>query len=145
MPNITLQIGAIGPIIDIHVGISEPREKALLAGYQAVPPLVKGRALVDTGASSTCIDPKILASLQIPPRGTIPIHTPSTAGSAHLALQYDASLIFPLGGHNWKFSAIPIIECHLHSYGIDVLIGRDILDAGIFFYNGSSKVFTLSF
>ena len=55
MPHFTLQIGAQGAIMAALIGVSEGRRNALIAQSQALPALVPVSALVDTGASCTCI------------------------------------------------------------------------------------------
>jgi hypothetical protein len=57
-----------------------------------VPPPVIVRALIDTGASCTCLDPLVIAKLGLAPSGTVQVHTPSTAGSAVTCNQFDVAV-----------------------------------------------------
>jgi hypothetical protein len=55
MPVLNSQLGPEGPVVNLLVGVSEPAVAALQAANQPVPPPVSVRALIDTGASCTCI------------------------------------------------------------------------------------------
>ena len=146
MPSVNLLISPRGPVIDVRIGISRPRQDALIQAGLAVPPSVDGRLLIDTGASMTCIDPGIIQQLQLSPSGVVPIHTPSTAaGQAHDCNQYDVSLTILHPSLNRIFSTIPVVESHLAHQGIDGLFGRDILDHCILIYSGELKLCILSF
>jgi hypothetical protein len=92
----TLQLDpANGPVLTVVIGVSVARGDALMTAGQPVPAGISARALIDTGASCTCVDPSILAKLALTPTGTVSVHTPSTGPAAHLAEQYDVSLIIP--------------------------------------------------
>lgn len=145
MPHFTLQIGSAGPTVKALVGVSEARASALTEHDKAVPDLAPFVALVDTGASCTCLDPSILAPLRLMPTGTASISTPSTGATPHETYQYDVSIYIPSVGGHLSFKTIPVIESDLKSQGIDGLLGRDILDRCLFSYNGSMKLFTLAF
>jgi hypothetical protein len=58
MPHINLQMSpGDGPLIDIFVGVSFPRRDALKAAGHVAPNPIRARALIDTGASCSCVDP----------------------------------------------------------------------------------------
>ena len=111
-----------------------------------IPPFVSGTFLVDTGASGTCLDPRLVAPLGLQPSGVVSIQTPSTAGGTHSCNQYDVGLYIPSNDSRPGFfiDALPVIETSLSSQGIDGLIGRDVLDRCVLVYNGSAGMFTLS-
>jgi hypothetical protein len=85
MPLFTLQLTAQGPIMTAFVGVSGARRAALLAAKQDIPTPVQIRALVDTGASGTCVDPSVLQSLGLTPTGSVQVNTPSTGPTPHNA------------------------------------------------------------
>lgn len=146
MPSVSLQILPLGPVIDIHIGVSGPRREALSQANQSVPPYVPCRLLIDTGASSTCVDPWIIKKLNLSPSGIVSIHTPSTsANSAHSCQQYDVSLLISHTAINRVFAAIPVIESNLVHQGIDGLLGRDVLSQCLLIYNGELGIYTLAF
>lgn len=146
MPSVSLQILPLGPVIDVHIGVSGPRREALVQASQSVPPYVPCRLLIDTGASSTCVDPWIVQKLNLSPSGMVSIHTPSTnANSVHSCQQYDVSLLIPHIAISRIFTAIPVIESNLVHQGIDGLLGRDVLSQCLLVYNGELGIYTLSF
>jgi predicted aspartyl protease len=132
-------------MVDLFIGVSGPRSAALQSAGIAVPQPVTVRAMIDTGASCTVIDPTSIQSLGLVPTGTVPIHTPSTAGTAIHCSQYDVMLAI----YHPKFSLVvgtaPIITSDLLSQGFHALIGRDVLSRCLFIYDGAAAQFTLAF
>lgn len=112
-----------------------------------VPQMASGLFLVDTGASATCVDSKLIAALAIAPRGRVPIHTPSTNGTAVQCNQYDVAVYVPAnqGVAGLFVDALPVIESDFSGQGIKGLIGRDIIDRCVMIYNGSLRTLTLSY
>ena len=145
MPHLNQQIAAGGPLIDLLVSVSSPRRDALTKAGLPVPNPVSLRALIDTGASGTCIDPTIIQQLGMPPSGSTLIHTPSTSGAPHPCNQYDVSLIFVHPKITFTFHALPVVETSLASQGIQGLLGRDVLAECLFIYDGASGNYTLAF
>lgn len=146
MPSINIPITPAGPIVQIMLGVSIPKADAMKKAGVPVPKFVAGNFLVDTGASCTCVDPQVVAPLGLAPSGSVSIQTPSTAGNSHQCNQYDASIYIPNGASGGHFiDAMPVLETHLSSQGIDGLIGRDILDRCTLVYNGSLGVLTLAY
>lgn len=149
MPHFTLQIGSSGPIVTAYVVVSKARAAALLAASQPVPAPQRILALIDTGASCTCIEPAVVQALGLTPTGSIPIHTPSTAGTPHVAQQYDVGLVIPgaeAADPELFFDTVPVTGTELlDGQGFHALIGRDILSRCFFVYNGTRGFFTLAY
>lgn len=147
MPLIHLAFqGGDGPHIKALIGISAPRQRALVSAGLPVPTPVLVKLLIDTGASGTCLDPISIGSLGLSPTGTIPIQTPTTNGVPHQCNLYDISLIIPAPkGQPFYIDALPIVESSLKSQGIDGLLGRDVLANCVLIYNGSIGWYTLSY
>lgn len=62
--------------------------------------------------------------------------------------QYDVMLVIPAPSADspaWIIPAIPALESHLISQGIQGLIGRDLLDRAILVYNGPINLFSLAY
>src|SRR6266702_2828657 len=97
MPHFTLQLSTQGPLLDAVVRISHDRHLALTAAGLVVPNPVPIRALVDTGASATCVDPSVLTALSLSPTGNTSMITPSTGATPISVDQYDVSLSVPPG------------------------------------------------
>jgi hypothetical protein len=148
MPHFTLQVSADGPVATAYVQLSGPRRKALEEVGQPIPEAIPIRALVDTGASCTCVDPVVMKKLQIAPTGSVPMHTPSTGQTPHHADQYDVTIIIPgasAGDAPLIFETISVVGTDLAVQGIDALIGRDILSRCILHYNGDLGFFSLCY
>lgn len=147
MPHFSLNLLADGPIVTVVVGISEARAKALGAAGNTLPSPVPIRALLDTGASCTCLDPSVFAALGLTPTGSVNVNTPSTGATPHVADQYDISLaVSASSGPPLLLLTVPAIACELlASQGFHALIGRDILESCILIYNGQTKSFTLAY
>ncbi len=149
MPHFTLLMSANGPLVDAFVGVSQPRRVALTQSGQQVPALVQVRALIDTGASSSCVDPSVLSALGLSPTGSAPMITPSTGTTPHIADQYDISLLIPSATTSQLplvFHAMPVacVELLL-AQGFHALIGRDVLQQCLLTYNGNRNWFTLAY
>ena len=137
----------LGPIISAVVAVSEERALALSNAVQPVPQAKQVRALIDTGATHTCVDPTILRDFGLTPTGSTQVHTPSSGPSPVAMDQYDVGLaIFgrredpPL-----IHRTIPVIGTDLSAQGIDALVGRDVLKDCVLVYNGGTGTFTLAF
>lgn len=151
MPHFTLALSPGGPIVNAVVGVSDARRAALSAANQPIPEFVAIRALVDTGASCTCIDPTALASLALPATGTVSMLTPSTGATPHSMDQFDVSIVIPSvqGQPALVFPTIPVVASSVAAQGIQALFGRDILSSCVLVYNGGAPgaagLFTLAF
>jgi hypothetical protein len=146
--HFTLQIDVgLGPLLTANIGVSEGREAALKAAGQPVPTLIVLRAMVDTGASCTCVDPDLLAPLGLSTTGPASIHTPSTDGVPVAYPQFDVSLLIAAFATQpiLHLRTVPIVALPLKRQGIDALIGRDVLKQCVLHYNGSTGFFTLAF
>jgi predicted aspartyl protease len=105
------------------------------------------RALIDTGASITAVEPSVLSALGLTPTGEMEIHTPSTGGTAVKTPTYDVRVAIPGRPGDLYFisETVQIVASSLAVQGIQALIGRDILSHCTLFYNGADGTFTLSY
>ncbi len=149
MPFINGQIGVDGPVIEIFVGLSLPRIQALQSLGQSAPIPIKARALVDTGASLTVIDKRVIQPLGIAPTGSIPMHTPSTGSTPQMCYLYDVGIWFLQAQMQPQVHlmsvTIPVAEADFSAQTIQALIGRDLLARCLFYYNGSTSTISLSY
>lgn len=119
----------------------------MLAANQQVPVGVPIRALLDTGASSTAIDPSVLATLGLTPTGSCMVNTPTTGATPQAADLYDVAFLIPAGKMSPPLfnQTLAVMSCELlAAQGFHALIGRDILSQCVFVYNGNG-FFTLSY
>ena len=145
MPILTSPLAAEGAVIDLLVGVSDPRQQALLAANQPVPSPVPIRALIDPGASITCIEDSVLQPLALVPTGIVSMTTPSTGATPAFCNQYDVSLLLSHPLIAYRFSAIPVLECKALSGTFKALLGRDLLRHCLFVYDGPAGRFSLAF
>lgn len=146
MPLIHLAITNGQPLVRAFVAVSEPRRAALAAAGVPIPRAVLLTFLIDTGASSTCVDPAAVASLNLQPTGTVQMQTPSTNGVPLVCNAYDISFLLPAPkGIPFSIDALPVIESSLRPQGIDGLLGRDVLAQCALFYNSPFGGFTLAY
>jgi hypothetical protein len=145
MPILTLQLVPEGAVVDLAIGVSVPRTSALRNANQPVPSPIQIRALIDTGASITCIEAQALQPLGLTPTGTIPIVTPSTGSTPSIRNQLDVSLTLMHPNLNFTVPAIGIVECGALSPLFQGLLGRDLLSSCLFVYDGIGGHFSLAF
>ena len=146
MPSISAPVQPIGPIVRLAVLVSDPRREALVAANRPVPNPILINGLLDTGASSTCIDPAVMQSLGLTPTGFVPIITPSTGTTPHMCEQYDVAIAVLLRGSAVHIiDTLPVIASPLAHQGHEALIGRDVLSRAILIYNGHEGNLTLCF
>jgi predicted aspartyl protease len=135
-PAIALQVR--GPILQVSVTIEQHAGKGLLAQGKALPAPKSGIALIDTGASNTCIDEQAANELGLP---VIDVGSMQSAShEKHPCNIYPVQIITPIVTLN----APRAMGAALASQGLLILIGRDVLQNCTFFYNGPVGQFTLS-
>lgn len=147
MPHLSLDIEARGgPLIEVFVGISDGAKAQLDAARQPVPALQVARALIDTGASGSVVDPSITSALGLSPVSFMGVHTPSTQGAAVQQPVYDVSiwLYHRPTKHVWQRS-LPVCCAGLKVQGTDMLIGRDVLKECLLVYDGGAGRYALAF
>lgn len=148
MPSLTVPILPDGALVTFLIAVSGPRQTTLIRAGEKVPEPVMGhRGLVDTGASATVIDSKLVQNLGLMPTGSVLVHTPSTGLSPILMNEYDVALGIAMNKDRLQICewTMPIIEGDLSAQGIDALIGRDVLARGLMIYHGSGGTATLAF
>ena len=131
------------------INVSMARRDALAAAKQPIPNSVQINALIDTGASGTCVDPSVLGQLAVVPTGRVMVNTPSTGAQPHIADQFDVSIMIPGESKSdqvFFLPNLPVISAELlQQQGFHALIGRDILSMCLFEYNGPARQFTLAY
>ena len=131
------------------VGVSEARRAALIAAGQPVPNPERITALIDTGASGTCVDPSVLQALALTPTGMATVNTPSTGSQPHITEQYDVLLVVPGATATHQPLVRPnlaVISAKLLApQGFHALIGRDVLSMCLLEYNGATNMFSLAY
>ena len=148
MPHFSIPIAAAGgALLDAYIGVSQARRTALTAASQPAPDSQRVRALLDTGASCTCVDPIILTALGIPSTGTTQMNSPTTGANPQTVNVYDVSIGIP-GATPPPFflGTVAVAEAQLlQVQGFHAIIGRDILASWVIHYNGPLSLVTVSY
>ena len=147
MPSFTFPLAADGPLLEITVSVSRSRRYVLTRFGLPVPQPVKVRALIDTGATFSCLDDSVFSRLDLSSKGTVPILAPTTGAIYQLMNRYDVDLELLATPTQRLFllEDFPVLEAPLAAQGIEGLIGRDVLSRCVFVYDGTANTFSLSF
>ena len=144
MPCITIQFNpAIGPLINL--GIAQPGA-VKTAAAEGKPPAFEGcQALVDTGASVTCISREIAQKLELPPAGKMLM---ASASETREMNSYLVDIALPFGDPSAGVTSIvksnmTVMEFEPNSQHYQALLGRDILDQALFSMTGYDNRFTI--
>jgi len=148
MPVLTGIVDPDGPFVDILVGWGAKAARGLRAALKPVPPAVKVRALIDTGAEITCVDASVIQILGLPISGWTFANLPAHGGLT-VSIEYDASLaiLHPSGrqANNLVVPNLSIMEVPLATLGFQALVGRDVLSRCRLLYHGPKRKFRLSY
>ncbi len=128
-----------GPIVHMRVWVDPSAEESMTRRGDGVPAPVEVKGLIDTGASTSVIQPFVVRELGLQPVGVVSIHTPSSRGVR--CFQYLVRFVFP----NGVAAEVLAVEAPLEGQAIQCLIGRDVLAGGVLIYTGYMNQFTLSF
>jgi hypothetical protein len=150
MPILTLPIEAHhGAILSVSFMVSTPRRDALIREGKPVPEAVVTRCLIDTGARGSAVDQSVIQALGVPPSGTVLVHTSSTGTIPVRCYRYAVNLGIIMENDHIHYPVkgrvVQVTEMDLSAQNIQGLIGRDMLDQGIFIYDGRQHILTLAF
>lgn len=137
---VPLQLQNRGPIVPVAVSISDVQRRSLARTGMPAPRPVTGLALLDTGATVTCIATESAEEAGLP-----------TVGTGRMMSATEESVEVPLYAAKVDiqgFVGINAPQAHgspaLAAQGLVALIGRDVLSRCAFVYNGPDAAFTLS-
>jgi predicted aspartyl protease len=129
-----------GPVIQVTVGLEQTMAHALIQQGKAIPPARAGLALIDTGASVSCIDEQAAQDMKLP---VVDVGKMTSAShDSHPCNLYPIQIVLPAG---IAFGAPRAMGASLAAQGLIAIIGRDILQVCTLFYNGNAGQITLSF
>jgi predicted aspartyl protease len=137
MPSVLLhptrnELQQEGPCI--FISISAPQlevEEGRKVGLEYPPPF-RVRALIDTGASITVVNPQVVQTCKLRQTGYAEI---VAAGSSGRYTEHAAAIQFPDNGLE-GFELIRLVACPIVRQPVSCLIGRDILRRWVLTYNG---------
>lgn len=136
-PSIPLQ--QKGPVIQVTFGLADSVAQEWAKQGLQLPGTHSGLALIDTGASTTCIDEAIAQTLGLPI-----VDVGKMTSATH---QDHPSNIYPIkiavNGTAININVPKAMGANLQVQGLVVLIGRDVLSHCTLHYNGLNGQFTL--
>jgi predicted aspartyl protease len=129
-----------GPCIQVTATVAATIAAQLNQQGIAVPAPVAGLALIDTGATHTCIDAAAAQQLRLPVVDVVTI-----ASASHASSQQNVYPVhFEVVGMPIQMDSPRTIGAPLAAQGILALIGRDLPQFMTLFYNGPAGTITLS-
>ncbi len=128
-----------GPCVQTTIGLADVIAQQILQQGKPLPTPISGFALIDTGASSTCIDDAIAQQLGLP---VIDVVQMTSASHANTQQNVYPAKITLMNGIN--IDVPRAIGAALQAQNIIALIGRDFLQHCTLFYNGVTGEITLS-
>ena len=146
MPALTFAKSPLGAIVDVSL-LPSHRQSKVRPTLQGLQP-ESFRMLVDTGAENTAVDASKIAAWSLH-RATF--YTSQSMGSANVVDVYDLSLsIMGSNGQGlfWKLDPLRVSERRNSPFaGLPYagVIGRDVLDKGLFVYDGYHAHCVLAF
>jgi len=128
-------------VVNAYLCVNRAREDALLAQRRRVPSPIEVRAMIDTGASMSCIPAHRATSLGLSPHRFIDVT--SFDGRKERYPVYKIKIgVHEIDGGIFEVNAVgtaPFTE------GAECTIGRDILEGARFLYDARGGSFTLDF
>jgi predicted aspartyl protease len=137
-------LSSAGPLLQVQVMVPPALAALLGQSNQPIPVPGSGWALIDTGATRTCVDKAVLDELQVQATGAI---TTGTAAGPAQQLLYPAKLNFPGANFEIEFGSVIGVDLRGQSIAgqnVIVLLGRDVLSRCVLIYNGPGGTFTLA-
>lgn len=128
-----------GPVVPVVLSVAQTIADQLAQQGLPVPAPISGEALIDTGASTTCIDDAKAQELHLP---VVDVVNMTSASHASTQQNVYPVLIEVPGGI--RINVPRAIAANLAPQGLVALIGRDFLQRCTLFYNGPNGVITLS-
>jgi hypothetical protein len=137
------------------IALGRPEVVRLRRAKMPIPQPITVTAILDTGAERTCIDPSIVRRLNLPVSGQGFVASPGVGvgpaifGGATFGFTYEAGLVIlhPVTKppSNLVIHELEVDELPLQSFGIEAVIGRDVLASCVLVYNGTAGSATLAY
>ena len=136
----------VGAFLTMDVHVPPVVATALSAAGDPIPPSSPGIALIDTGATMTCVHEPILTGLGLHPVGTVASGT--AAGQTQQSI-YVARVSFPLLGWNLDLPVAGVdltgqMLATVPPQPVIALLGRNLLAACVLIWNGPGGYWTIA-
>jgi predicted aspartyl protease len=130
-----------GAVVNIYLCVNQLREEALARRKRPAPPPIESRAMIDTGASMSCVPAHRAESLGLRPHKFVEVT--SFDGRKERYPVYRIKIgIHEIDGGAFEVNAVgtgSLVE------GAECTIGREILEGAKFHYDGRGGGFSLDF
>ena len=143
MPRLIVPITSDGPLVDVMLEPSVPRQQARQARQRPLPTPIAVRMLIDTGANHTCIADWIVSTLSLVVVAQSHIRTATTTSA--LCNKYDVSISLPGDTGALTVPRLAVLAVNLGGSTVDGLIGRDVLSRCRFHYDGPAATVDITF
>lgn len=144
MPCLKLHSSDKGLSLRVALGASFAQADATFG--EGNPPPLPVEAIIDTGASITCVDSEVVQILRLKPIGEALVRTLGGEAAPRRFKTFAVSLRFESAeGVRKIFPAAQVVSASFYQTGIQALIGRDILNRAILQSSGFSGLATLAF
>lgn len=137
-----------GPMVRVRFHLPPSERRLIRAAGRAVPVPIEVRALIDTGAETTCLDSRVASRLGLPLADMGMTNAPALGGwGIDVRVRAEITVVHPSGDpkDDLVIDELEITELDLSAVGYDALIGRDLLAFCILTYDGLSGTFTLAY
>ena len=139
MPLVTLPFdSSVGPILLAEIA----RPSDLDAAHGSPGKRIPVRFLIDSGASHTSVTPQLAHRAELPVLGQTALRSVTHEVAANL---YLGDLFLPIGNPASHFKDFQFLEFPLGNPSFDGLLGRDLLQFGLFQLNGPARNYILGF
>ena len=128
-----------GPLVPATLMVSDSHRRFLATQGKPAPHAIQGLALIDTGASITCVDQQVATDAGLPVVDTAAMTSASHA--KHEVPVFAGKLVIPeFTNINTEYA----LGATLDGQNLIALIGRDLLQAAVLVYNGTEGTVSLS-
>jgi len=145
-PNPTA-LTVIGAFFNIEVHLPSAIAQILTNQGRPLPPPALGAAIVDTGATMTCVHEPILQGLGLNPIGVVQAATATGLTQQNV---YPARLVFPAEGIDITFQGVAGVNLAGQMLPLTppqqviALIGRNLLERWLLIWNGPGGIWTVT-
>jgi hypothetical protein len=143
-----------GARIQVQFSVNRATLMLLRHRNQPVPQPIIVTAIIDTGAERTCIDPMVARNANLTvygfglsaAPGTTAKPLPQLGGAtANAVYQSTLTIIHPQKHSDLVLPELTVGSLPLASFGIEAVIGRDVLASCVLVYNGTTGSATLAY
>ena len=143
MPAITQALIDGHARLRVKLDVRDSLRTALATSGMSAPTPLEEEAMIDTGASITCIDREVVQRLGLLPVTKEEVRTPNGPPAGEQWDVYYLSLrIENAAGDFWR-PAIRAVEAAIAHTGVKVLLGSEALENCVFLYDRRGHVFSL--